>query len=108
MSSRIGFVGLGAMGGNIGLPMPNTELTLLDDDGKEVPPWPERLWGDKHDPSSNFPKHVLKRCLGHDYTSEELGLIGERADLDTMAERCPESFAPFLERARAIAAHRAR
>ncbi|MBX3605628.1 MAG: long-chain-fatty-acid--CoA ligase [Piscinibacter sp.] len=27
-----------AYSGNIGLPMPNTELTLLDDDGKEVPP----------------------------------------------------------------------
>jgi long-chain acyl-CoA synthetase len=26
-----------AYSGNIGLPMPNTELTLLDDDGKEVP-----------------------------------------------------------------------
>jgi len=27
-----------AYSGNIGLPMPNTELTLLDDDGNEVPP----------------------------------------------------------------------
>jgi long-chain acyl-CoA synthetase len=27
-----------AYSGNIGLPMPNTELTLLDDDGHEVPP----------------------------------------------------------------------
>ena len=29
--------GMGTSGG-IGLPMPNTELTLLDDDGREVPP----------------------------------------------------------------------
>jgi long-chain acyl-CoA synthetase len=27
-----------AYSGNIGLPMPNTEIALLDDDGKEVPP----------------------------------------------------------------------
>ena len=27
-----------AFSGNIGLPMPNTELALLDDDGNEVPP----------------------------------------------------------------------
>ena len=28
---------MGNTGGSIGLPMPNTELTLLDDDGREVP-----------------------------------------------------------------------
>jgi hypothetical protein len=98
----------------IGLPEPMIEAWALGDpdvieelaghDGEAVPRRPEELWGDKHNPSSNFPKRVLTRCLGHEYTTEELGEIGERADLDVVAERCPSSFAPFLQRARAIAA----
>jgi hypothetical protein len=74
-----------------------------DDDATPVPAAPESLWGNKHDPASNFPKHVLTRCLGHDYNTRELGAIAEQADLDKIATRCPNSFKPFLDRAREIA-----
>jgi hypothetical protein len=66
------------------------------------PPAPEELWGDKTDPASGYPKNVFARVTGREATAEVLEEIAREADLDEVAQRCPQSFAPFLAELRAV------
>jgi len=59
---------------------------------------PENLWGDKHDPNSNYPKNYLKRNLeklGVEYNSESCTCIAENTDIEILKQRCPLSFGQF-------------
>jgi hypothetical protein len=55
----------------VGVAVEMIEAWLLSDPQLLEPPSlplpagrrPEQLWGDKHDPQSNYPKHVLRRCV---------------------------------------------
>ena len=61
-------------------------------------PNPETLWGDTHDPNSNYPKNFLKRNLrklGVEYNSESCTRIAEKAHIETLKHRCPISFGQF-------------
>jgi hypothetical protein len=60
-------------------------------DGKK----PEELWGKPRDSDSNHPKMVLKRIVGRKPTREDFAAIAERANIDTIRDSCPISFAPF-------------
>jgi len=83
---------------------PEALAEVADDGAEPAPARPEQLWGDKRDPESDYPKHTLERCLGRACTSDDLARLAEAADLDAVAASCPESFSPFLARARQIAA----
>jgi Domain of unknown function (DUF4276) len=56
---------------------------------------PEELWGKPRDSSSNHPKMVLKRIVGRKPTREDFAAIAEYANVDTIRDSCPISFAPF-------------
>jgi len=61
-------------------------------------PNPETLWGDTHDPNSNYPKNYLKRNLdklGVEYNSESCTHIAENTNIDVLKQRCPISFGQF-------------
>ncbi|WP_139691744.1 DUF4276 family protein [Sporolactobacillus terrae] len=65
----------------------------------QLPNDPEYLWGDKHNPSSNYPKHVLKRVLSQlNQVPSNITFcqIVEHMDLETLKRRCPISFSPFI------------
>ncbi|MCA9491355.1 MAG: DUF4276 family protein, partial [Myxococcales bacterium] len=64
---------------------------------------PELLWGAKRDDGSNYPKHVLQRALDDEPNAEVFAQIASAADLDVIANRCPVSFAPFLNALRSTA-----
>ncbi|HBQ11623.1 MAG TPA: hypothetical protein DEF51_10845 [Myxococcales bacterium] len=68
-----------------------------------APANPETLWGAKRDPTSDYPKHVLKRCLGAPYDADLLMRIAEISNLEAMGQSCPESFGPFLSASRELA-----
>jgi hypothetical protein len=75
-------------------------INLLGDGTKTVDMSknPENLWGDKHDPNSNYPKNYLKRNLdklGVEYNSESCTRIAENADIEILKHRCPLSFGQF-------------
>lgn len=66
----------------------------------QFPTKPELEWGNKEDPTSNFPKHRLKRILqaynkspGREIFCE----LAQNVDLDLLKRNCPISFAPFYE-----------
>lgn len=67
--------------------------------GAEVPSKPESLWGLEDDPASSHPKCVLRRVLGKRAYADVFGQLAEAANVDTLRESCPESFAPFAEEA---------
>jgi hypothetical protein len=61
-------------------------------------PNPESLWGVKDDPSSNYPKHYLRRNLerlGFEDNSGTFAQIAEKIDIEVLKRRCPESFGRF-------------
>lgn len=63
----------------------------------------ELLWGDKHNPDSNYPKHYLGRMihsLDKKYADEPIGAetfcaIAEQQNLDTVRKICHRSFERF-------------
>lgn len=65
-----------------------------------LPKPPEMLWGDPHAPDSNHPKRVLHRQFRNAPGTAEYAGIAKRADLDVMADNCPESFGPFADSVR--------
>lgn len=65
------------------------------------PPYPERLWGAPHDPTSNHPKQVLKRRLSGDLARDDYAAVGEHLDPDVVAFKCPIGFEPLLTQIRA-------
>lgn len=61
---------------------------------------PEDLWGGRHDPTSNHPKHAFSRV------AEDAGLsdgrdtrrqVSEDSSLQTMKRRCPTSLCEFVD-----------
>ena len=63
---------------------------------------PEELWGDENDTASNHPKCVLPRVLGQESAAEIFEELAHEVDLVRLAEKCPESFEPFLRELRAV------
>lgn len=64
---------------------------------------PEMLWGDEHDPNSNYPKCVLNRVVNSmKKKPKSFGMpiyveIAENQKMDVLIERCPVSFKKFFE-----------
>ncbi len=71
------------------------------DPGKwKLPSKPELIWGEKNDPSSDYPKNYIKRILGqyHKEPGRELyTTIAVETSIDTLKEKCPISFVKFYE-----------
>jgi hypothetical protein len=60
-------------------------------------PKPEELWGEKMDPDSNYPKHVIKRVLAQYHKEPNRDTyteIASNCNINTLKNRC-ESFTRF-------------
>lgn len=68
----------------------------------DVPHEVEEAWGQERDPSSNHPKCLLRRVLERDPTAIDFEDIARETDPSTLAKRCPDSFAPFLDEVRKV------
>ena len=69
----------------------------------KLPNNPEFLWGDKHDPGSNYPKHVLEKVLndfGSSCSNEVFCDLMQNIDLAKLYDNCPISIPPFLDKAK--------
>lgn len=64
---------------------------------------PEMLWGDEHNPDSNYPKCVLTRVVNRMKKKPKVsGMslyveIAENQNVEILIERCPVSFEKFYE-----------
>ena len=64
---------------------------------------PEMLWGDEHNPDSNYPKCVLTRVINKMKKKPKISgvslyvEIAEHQNVDILVERCPISFKKFYE-----------
>lgn len=65
---------------------------------------PEDAWGDEKVPSSKHPKRVLARSCDRPLHNGDYAAVAAQTDPDSLAKRCPRSFAPFLAEARAALA----
>jgi hypothetical protein len=95
------------------IPLRMLECWLLSDDssyvktfGTEIklPSNPEFLWGDKHDPASNYPKNILERILnnfGSSCSNQTFCELMKNIDLAKLYKKCPISVPPFLDKAKA-------
>lgn len=66
----------------------------------KLPSKPELIWGEKNNPSSDYPKNYMKRVLEqyHEEPDRELyTAIAEETSIDTLKEKCPISFKKFYE-----------
>lgn len=64
-----------------------------------LPKKPEDVWGEKKDPASNYPKHVIKRVLMQYHKTPNRDVyaeIAEQCNIDTLRIRCPISFDRFF------------
>lgn len=69
------------------------------------PQKPELLWGDVHDPQSNYPKHYFNRMVSScdkkhaNYSSnmEDFCAIAEASDVETVKKTCGISFGKFYD-----------
>ena len=69
----------------------------------ELPNTPELLWGNKNDPESQYPKHVLEKILSRLRTSSNRQVfcdLAQNINLDNLYKHCPISFPPFFDRAK--------
>jgi hypothetical protein len=72
------------------VPKEMIESWLLADDkiysdfktSPRLPPCPEELWGDRHNPDSNYPKHILEHIL------KDAGLGTGSQTYTDLAEKC--------------------
>lgn len=65
-----------------------------------LPSKPELIWGEKNNPSSDYPKNYMKRVLGQYHEEpdrERYAAIAEETSIDTLKEKCPISFKQFYE-----------
>jgi hypothetical protein len=65
---------------------------------------PEDTWGDEQIPASKHPKRVLQRTSDGPLHNGDYAEVATHTNPDSLAKRCPRSFAPFLEAARAALA----
>lgn len=66
----------------------------------KLPSKPELIWGEKNNPSSDYPKNYIKRILEQYHKEPDREVytnIAEETSLDTLKEKCPISFAKFYE-----------
>lgn len=71
----------------------------------QLPKNPELLWGDKHDPDSDYPKNQLERILvqyGEKCSMEAYNTIAEAANRVTVETNCPISFSDFARQLRTL------
>jgi dihydrofolate reductase len=64
-----------------------------------LPAQPEVLWGNVRDPTSNHPKHVLRRCLAEIDRrpgGNAAARLLEHASLERIASACPRGFGRFV------------
>ena len=69
----------------------------------ELPNTPELLWGNKNDPESQYPKHVLDKTLsslGSTSNRQVFCELVQNINLDKLYKQCPISFPPFFDRAK--------
>lgn len=69
----------------------------------QLPKNPELLWGDKHNPDSNYPKNLLEKTLkvlGSSCSQQVFCDLAQNIDLTTLSDKCPISIPPFLDRAK--------
>lgn len=67
-----------------------------------LPTHPELLWGDKHDPNSDYPKHALQRILRDLNSSSDRQTfcnLVQNIEIITLLQKCPISFPPFYNKA---------
>ncbi|MEO6216713.1 MAG: hypothetical protein ABIO86_11830 [Sphingomonas sp.] len=67
--------------------------------GDGLPDQPENIWGARNDPAGNHPHRLFARiCLDAEVedSSDLRALLSEHADIIVVANRCPISFAPYL------------
>jgi hypothetical protein len=65
----------------------------------KLPTKPEEIWGQKKDKNSNHPYNYLVRVLFQFRLSDNRDTyahIAENIDIETVKNRCPESFAQFI------------
>ena len=65
-----------------------------------LPNKPEKMWGEKDNPVSNYPKHVMSRVLGQYNKTPNREIytkIAESCNIDALKTRCPVSFARFCD-----------
>jgi hypothetical protein len=63
-----------------------------------LPKKPEEIWGDRHNPESNYPKNYFKRILSQYSLEDNHNIytdIASKSDIETIKNRCPESFNQF-------------
>lgn len=66
---------------------------------------PELIWGDEHNPNSDYPKHRLTKVLaecGEEYDRETFVRIAEESDIKTICKNCPISFADFVDQVKRV------
>jgi len=68
-----------------------------------IPTYPEMIWGDKHNPNSNYPKHYFNRMIRQsdkrhkDYENDAPSFceIAEASDVSTLRKKCSYSYERF-------------
>ncbi|MDO4339215.1 MAG: hypothetical protein Q4C91_14210 [Eubacteriales bacterium] len=66
----------------------------------KLPSKPELIWGEKNNPSSDYPKNYLRRVLEQYHKEADRDIlieIAKETETDTLKEKCPISFARFYE-----------
>lgn len=64
----------------------------------DLPPDPELIWGGRTDPEGNHPKQYFGRTVlaaGLDDSTDTRNRLAAAVSVDVLAEKCPNSFAPF-------------
>ena len=74
------------------------EYYVFTPENPGLPAKPELIWGAKDNDKSNYPKHYMSRVLAQFDEEADRNLfieIAKNMDVDTLAAKCPISFATF-------------
>lgn len=89
------------------VPMASSESWLLADEASwlevagtqpSLPDRPEEIWGARNDPDGDHPKHVFRRATSSarlDDSAATRNRLAAAANVNTIARKCPASFATF-------------
>ena len=64
----------------------------------KLPTKPEFIWGDEQNPTSEHPKRYLHRVFeqyGASGGTENFVVVANATSIETLKQKCPNSFAPF-------------